>query len=230
MSLSQFFTIFITLHAIAGGISLIAGTISVIAKKGGKLHKKSGKVFFYGMMVAGLSGIGASVIPNHYNPFLFVVGLFSVYLVLSGYRALGFTRVRDRKSLRLDIGLAWAMLIIGLAMIGFGLFIALEKHKIIDLTTIGIILIVFGLIGGLNGYNDLRVFRDLKTLRKKAIRMHIGKITGGYIAAFTAFLVVNDVLPSIMSWLLPTAFGLIFITYWQRKVSPKSKKRQSLQE
>ena len=122
------------------------------------------------------------------------------------------------------------MLIIGLVMIGFGLFIALEKYIIMDLTTIGIILIVFGLIGGLNGYNDLRAFRDLKTLRKKAIRMHIGKITGGYIAAFTAFLVVNDVLPSIMSWLLPTAFGLIFITYWQRKVSPKSKKRQSLQE
>lgn len=230
MTLEHIFTILITLHAIAGGLSLIAGTVSVIAKKGGKLHKKSGKVFFYGMMVAGLSGIGASVFPDHLNPFLFVVGLFSVYLVLSGYRALGFTRIRDRKSLRLDIGLAWTMLIIGLVMIGFGLILVLDTHKIIDLTTVGLVLIVFGLIGGLNGYNDLRAFKDLKTLRKKAIKLHIGKITGGYIAAFTAFLVVNDVLPSIMSWLLPTAFGLIFITYWQRKVSPKSKKRQSLQE
>lgn len=219
-----FFTIFITLHAIAGSISLVAGTISVIAKKGRKVHKKSGKVFFYGMMVAGLSGIGASVIPDHYNPFLFVVGLFSVYLVLSGYRALGLTRVRDQKELRSDILLAWAMIIIGFLMILFGIYVIVKGAMI------GSVLIVFGLIGGLNGYNDLRAFKDLKTLRKKAIRLHIGKITGGYIAAFTAFLVVNDVLPSIMSWLLPTAFGLIFITYWQRKVSTKSKKRQSLQE
>lgn len=224
MTIEHIFIIFITLHAIAGGISLIAGTISVIAKKGGKLHKKSGKVFFYGMMVAGLSGIGASVFPNHYNPFLFVVGLFSIYLVLSGYRALGFIRIRDRKALQSDILLAWAMIIIGFLMILFGIYIIVKGAMI------GSVLIVFGLIGGLNGYNDLRAFKDLKTLRKKAIRLHIGKITGGYIAAFTAFLVVNDVLPSIMSWLLPTAFGFIFITYWQRKVTPKSKKRQSLSE
>ena len=223
MSLSQFFTVFIFIHAVAGMIGLLSGTISVVAKKGGKLHNKSGKVFYYAMVVAGGSGIVASLIPGHYNLFLFVVGLFSIYLVVSGYRALGFTKIRDKKALRLDKGLAWGMLVIGVLMIGFGLFLALQKYQYIDGTTIGIVSMVFGLIGGLNGYNDLRAFKDLKTLRKKALRLHIGKITGGYIAAFTAFLVTNNVLPSLWSWLLPTLFGTIFITYWQRKVRPKKK-------
>ena len=217
MSLTQFFTIFIAIHAISGMISLVAGTISVIAKKGGKVHKKSGKVFFYGMMLAGSSGIVASLLPGHYNPFLFVVGLFSVYLVLSGYRALKFTKVKTRAQLRPDIILAWAMILVAALMISFG------SYVLIKIDTIGVVLIIFGVIAFLNGYNDLKAFKDLKTLRKKAIRLHIGKISGGYIAAFTAFLVTNAVLPSLLGWLLPTVFGTVFITYWLRKTRIKKK-------
>jgi uncharacterized membrane protein len=217
MSLTQFFTIFIAIHAVSGMIALVAGTISVIAKKGGKVHKKSGKVFFYGMMLAGGSGIVASVLPGHYNPFLFVVGLFSIYLVLSGYRALNFTKVRTTAQLRPDIILAWTMIVVAVLMVLFG------SYVLIKIDSIGIVLLVFGVIAFLNGYNDLKAFKDLKTLRKKAIRLHIGKISGGYIAAFTAFLVTNAILPSLLSWLLPTVFGIVFITYWLRKTRIKKK-------
>ena len=217
MSLTQFFTIFIAIHAISGMISLVAGTISVIAKKGGKAHKKSGKIFFYGMLLAGGSGIVASLLPGHYNPFLFVVGLFSIYLVLSGYRALKFTKVKTRAQLRPDIILAWGMITVAVLMISFG------SYVLIKIDTIGVVLIIFGVIAFLNGYNDLKAFKDLKTLRKKAIRLHIAKISGGYIAAFTAFLVTNAVLPSLLGWLLPTVFGTIFIMYWLRKTRIKKK-------
>jgi len=53
--------------------------------------------------------------------------------------------------------------------------------------------------------------------------MHIGKISGGYIAAFTAFLITNQVLPSIVGWLLPTVLGSVFIAYWLRKTKVKKK-------
>lgn len=217
MSLAQFFTVFIAIHAISGMISLIAGTISVIAQKGGKIHKKSGKVFFYGMMLAGGSGIVASVLPGHYNAFLFVVGLFSIYLVLSGYRALKFTKIKTKRQLRSDISLAWGMIIVAVLMVLFGSYVLLK------IDTIGIVLIIFGVIAFLNGYNDLKAFRDIKTLRTKALRLHIGKISGGYIAAFTAFLVTNQLLPALLSWLLPTVFGIVFIGYWLRKTRRKKK-------
>lgn len=217
MSLVQFFTVFITIHAVAGMIALITGTISVIAKKGGKVHKKSGKVFFYGMIVAGSSGIIASLLPEHYNPFLFVVGLFSIYLVVSGYRALGFTKIKTKAQLRPDILLAWGMMVVAVLMVLFG------GYVLIKIDTIGIVLLIFGVIAFFNGYTDLKAFRNLKTLRAKAIRLHIGKISGGYIAAFTAFLVTNQILPTLLSWLLPTVFGTIFITYWLRKMRRKKK-------
>ncbi|RMB59487.1 DUF2306 domain-containing protein [Dokdonia sinensis] len=211
MTIDQFFTIFISIHALFGSISLLAGTISVIARKGGRWHKKSGIIFYYGMLVASLSGVVASFIPGHVNPFLFVVGLFSFYLVLSGYRALRFKRIKSQEQLLWDKILSWGMFIVGLGMIFFGV------SSIVRGANMGTILIVFGLIAIFNASIDLRAFRDLKMLRKKSIRLHIGKISGAYIASFTAFFVTNNVLPALLSWLLPTVFGVIFITYWLRR-------------
>lgn len=49
--------------------------------------------------------------------------------------------------------------------------------------------------------------------------MHIGKITGGYIAATTAFVVVNNTfLPPLLAWLAPGVLGNIYIVYWIRKM------------
>lgn len=217
MSIEQFFRVFITFHAIGGFISLIAGTISVIATKGNRWHKKSGKIFYYGMMVAGISGIVASLIPGHQSPFLFVVGLFSIYLVLSGYRALNFKRVRMQQQLVWDKVIARGMFVIGLGMIGFGSYLVLSGQEM------GWVLVTFGTIGSANAFGDLRAMRDLKMLRKKSLRLHIRKISGGYIAAFTAFFVTNQVLPAVLSWLLPSIFGFIFIGYWLRKTRLKKK-------
>ncbi|AEE20209.1 hypothetical protein JM84_2471 [Dokdonia sp. Hel_I_63] len=217
MNYDTFFKIFITLHAIGGFISLIAGTISVIARKGNTWHKKSGMVFYYGMLTAGISGILASLLPYHNNPFLFVVGLFSVYLVLSGYRALRFKKVKLASELRYDKIISWSMLTIGLAMIFYGALSLLSG------SSMGWILIIFGGIGVLNAVGDIRAMRDIASLRKKYLRLHIGKITGGYIAAFTAFFVTNQVLPALLSWLLPTIFGVLFIGYWLRKTKLRKK-------
>lgn len=218
MTIEQFFSIFITFHAMGGFISLIAGTIAVIATKGNRWHKKSGMIFYYGMMVAGISGIAASLIPEHQSPFLFVVGLFSIYLVLSGYRALRFKGVRKQQQLFGDKIIAWSMLLIGFGMMGFG------GSWVMSGRVMGWVLIVFGTIGLANAFGDLRAMRNLRGLRKKSLRLHIGKISGAYIAAFTAFFVTNNVLPALLSWLLPTLFGIFFIGYWLRKTRLKKKK------
>ena len=217
MTLEQFFTIFITLHAVSGSIALVAGTISIIAPKGRTWHKKSGIVFFYTMMLAGISGIIASVIPGHYNPFLFVIGIFSSYLVLSGYSALRFKKAQINKDILWDKILATLMLTVALGMITYGTLLMVKG------SVMGSVLIIFGIIGGLSAFSDFKAFRDLKALRKNYLRMHIGKISGGYIAAFTAFLVTNNVLPGVIGWLLPSVLGGIFIVYWLKKTRIKKK-------
>lgn len=215
--MDAFFKIFILSHAFSGFVALFAGTISIIARKGNEWHKKAGIIFYYGMIVAGGSGLVAALLPGHLNPFLFVVALFTLYLTITGYRALNLKNVREKSEIRLDYIYSYAMLTIALGMIFFGVNVLVKGQGM------GWVLIVFGTIGILNALADVRAYRDLKSLRKKSLRLHIGKITGAYIAAFTAFFVTNDVLPSVLSWLLPTIFGVIFITYWLRKTKVKKK-------
>ena len=71
---------------------MLAGLVSIIAQKGKNIHRKSGLIFFYSMMLSGIIAIIVAVFPNHESPFLFAVGIFSLYFVLTGNRALNFKR------------------------------------------------------------------------------------------------------------------------------------------
>jgi len=44
-------------------------------------------------------------------------------------------------------------------------------------------------------------------------------MTGGYISAVTAFFVVNEILPGLWNWFIPTLIGSIYIAFWMKKVS-----------
>jgi uncharacterized membrane protein len=91
------------LHIAGGVIGLLTGTVELARRKGDSSHKLIGKVFVYGMLVAGLSSLAlASIHPNY---FLFIVGVFTVYLVLTGYRYMQDERSQLR---HLQIGLSVA--------------------------------------------------------------------------------------------------------------------------
>ena len=82
--------IMIYIHAGFGSLALFAGTITIIATKGSVRHKKFGLLFFNSMVISGLIAMIVAVLLNHENPFLFAIGIFSLYFVLTGFRALRF--------------------------------------------------------------------------------------------------------------------------------------------
>lgn len=198
---------FIYLHAGLGGIALLSGTLAMIFQKGKNAHKKSGKVFFICLLISAVIAIIISLLPNHYNPFLLSIGIFSLYLLLSGYRALRYKR-KDFK-LGIDKLIASIMLITGLAMI---------LLPLISSGKLNIVLSIFGGIGLFSAIRDLLIFNKKEAMRKSWLRLHLGNMMGAYIASFTAFLVVNNVLPNLISWLGPTVIGTFFIIYWNRKL------------
>ena len=208
--------ILIYIHASTGGIALAGGTIALLVKKGGSIHRKSGLVFFYTMLISALLALIIALLPGHVSPFLFSIGLFSSYFILSGYSSLRFKK--KNFSLRFDRILAIFLLITGSAMIIYAFLLK---------SNLNIVLLVFGLSGIVFGIRDISSFKDRKTLRKKWLRRHIGNMTGGYIAAFTAFLVVNEVLPGLANWFLPTVLGSVYIGYWIKKVRGKGTKVQT---
>ena len=86
-----------------------------------------------------------------------------------------------------------------------------------------VILTVFAIIGFIFSWRDLGLFKNPIQLKNKWLKLHLGKMTGAYIASVSAFFVVNQILPGIWNWFVPSIFGTIYISFWMRKVSPKRK-------
>lgn len=210
MELEQIVQTLVYIHAGLGGLALIAGGLALFVKKGNKVHKKSGKVFFYSMLVSAAMAFIISILPNHENPFLFSIGLFSIYFIISGYRSLRYKS--ENLNLKLDKIISYLIILIGSVMI---LYPMILEQKL------NIVLAVFGISGIIFGFRDLKNLKDVHGLKKKWLNLHLGKMTGGYIAAFSAFLVVNNVLPGIWNWFAPSIVGSVFIAYWIKKLNKR---------
>jgi uncharacterized membrane protein len=194
----------IMLHAIFGGLALCGGLVAASVKKGSQTHKLSGRIFFYSMLFSAILSVLIANLPNHQNPFLMSIGIFTLYLIISGFRAI-------RKNSQFGITdklIAVCMAITGLCMI---------LIPFVFNGRINLILIIFGCIGTGLALQDLRMFTKPKgDINTK--KVHLGKMSGGLIASITAFLVVNNWLPFYMGWFLPTILGTFYIVFHLRKV------------
>ena len=213
MELEKIVLILIYIHAGFGGIALLTGGLALLVKKGNALHKKSGKVFFYSMLISAIVAFIISILPNHESPFLFSIGVFSTYFLLSGYRSLNFRQ--KEVDIKLDVLIAYIISFTGLIMI---------LYPLVLFATLNIILLVFGIVGLVFGIRDLKLFKNRERLRESWLKLHVGKMTGGYIAAVSAFFVVNQILPGIWNWFVPGIIGSVYITYWMLKLNKKLKK------
>ncbi|MFB5944900.1 hypothetical protein [Albibacterium profundi] len=204
--------ILIYIHATFGGFALLAGLVSIIARKGKNIHRKSGLIFFYSMILSGIIAMIVAVLPNHESPFLFAVGIFSLYFVLTGKRALRFKR--KNPDLKIDKLISIIMIITGVLMISLPIILTKSTN---------IILVVFAIIGIIFSVRDLTLFKNSEQLRKGWLKLHLGKMLGGYISATTAFVVVNEFFPSFYGWFIPSIVGGFIITYWMIKMNRKTK-------
>ncbi len=189
------FNIFLWLHIISAGISLIAGAIAAITVKGSKIHKRAGRFFVPGMVVATTSAIVLSRL--HPNSMLLGIGVFSLYLTLSGWvwvrHGHQSTKIKQSK-------------ILGALAFGSGLF--LVGIALANWPNLNIVALVFGLLQLFFGIVDLRGKSDIS----KNIPRHAARIGGAYIATLTAFLVVNvNFIPFYIVWFLPSVIGTVLL-------------------
>lgn len=215
------FKTFLVLHIIGGSVGLFTGTINLVCKKGDKNHKLVGKIFAFSMLTAGLSSFILSIILQNY--FLFMIGVFTIYLVGTGYRYIYLKMLgSDQIPTILDWIITTMMLLAGFTFIGLGIY------KIFLLDNFGIVFMVFGILGLRLVKTDFNNYKGKFKTKNYWLIAHLKRMTGGYIAAITAFLVVNSkyspiVLPSVLIWLLPTAILTPLIISWTKKYKVKIK-------
>jgi len=206
--------ILIYVHAFFGGIGLITGFGSIIAKKGSVLHKNMGKLFSIGMMTSSLISIPISWMPNHENLFLFLIGLFTIYLVLAGNRVLKYKR--KTKAEAIDKIISGSMLVFSIIMVALG------SYNLTTDTGTGILYVFFGGFGLFFTIIDFQFYRNPRKERSAYLVSHIRKMVGAFIASVTAFFVAGLGFMNLLFWILPSILGTIYIVFWRRKVQGKT--------
>jgi len=207
--MEQIIKFLIYLHAFLGGLGLATGMISVLVKKGGVNHKKSGKIFSYAMILSALISLFVAQMPKHENLFLFLIGIFTIYMVLVGNRAL--TLKNTAKADHIDKLISGLMLLISATMIVFGIIGMTNK---IDNS---ILYLFFGGFGIFMTFKDFQTYKSLTKNKNAGIKSHIGRMVGSLIASLTAFLVAGLQIGTLLVWIAPTILGTAYIIYWNRK-------------
>lgn len=210
--METFIKTLIYIHAFFGGLGLTAGIVSIIVHKGGKVHKLWGKIFSYGMTISSLLSLIVACMPHHESSFLFLIGIFTIYMVLAGNRALTLKASIKKSADAIDKGISYTMGFIALLMIGFGIYCLLNDNNLWTLYCF------FGGIALFMTYRDFKTFKTFTTNNKIAIVSHIGRMVGAFITSITAFLVAGLSISNLVVWLAPTLLGIPYIIYWTRKM------------
>ncbi len=217
-----FITFLLVIHIVAGIGCLSFGIGAFLTAKGGKLHRLFGKIYFYCMLIIFLTSIVITI--NHNNIFFFIIGFISFYPAMAGYRVLYQKRLYDGEKPKWFDYLAMVTMFIIMA---YAIYIGIKNILNPQYAVGGYILVSLSITG------ILSLLRNFKRYRRKPLNksfwlfVHIGEMSGSYIAACTAFLVNNSKyfpsIPNIILWLSPGIVGIILINITLKKYKNKLK-------
>jgi hypothetical protein len=198
-------------HIMAGFTAFFIAPIPMLTAKGGKTHRRWGRIYFWSMAVVASTAMVLAL----WRPVLFLafVSVFSFYFAFRGYRVLSRKRPLQGEGPKI---IDWAAAI--LALFGSSALIVLGiVQPGLVWVKLSIVAIVFGVVGVSFAASDIWQFVHPPKDRNFWWYAHLGGMIGSYIAAVTAFSVVNfHFLPTVVSWLWPIAIGVPGIVIWTR--------------
>lgn len=216
--MEQLLRIILLIHVAFGFTALASGMAALIFKKGGKAHNQSGKVYYWSMLGIGLTAFLVAIPKG--NMFLLMVGGFSTYMTLTGYRMLQWRRTKAPTYLMKDR----IYLFVGLLTV----IIPAVYFTYMGWSRIGGFAVVFAVFAGILLSMLLGDFLGRKQIQSRPkdwfLSMHISRMMGAFIATFTAFLLINwQTDPVYIAWLLPTLVFTPVIMYYQNKFKVSSR-------
>jgi hypothetical protein len=199
----------LAVHVTAGALALVVAPVAMVTTKGGRAHRRWGAVYYWAMAVVALTAVVVALWRP--NPFLALVAVFSFYFSFTGRRVLLRKRSdRGERATALDWGAAVAAALASAALIGLGL---VRPGAV--WVRLGTVAVVFGIVGLVFSGVQLRRLARPSSDPARWWFAHMSGMLGSYIAALTAFSVVNfTFLPPTVRWLWPTVVGTPLIALW----------------
>lgn len=210
-------TVLLIIHIVSGFTALVTGGIASFTKKGGKGHRSSGKWYFWAMTGVFITATTIGILKS--LAFLFMVGFFSYYFVVRGYRVLYLKGLgRSQRAIWLDWAISGVALLFGLGLILWSVTQLRNGNSFWPVP------MAFGLTSLFFSAADIRLYINGPKTKQHWIVGHIASMGGGYIATWTAFVVTNvKFLPPVVVWLLPGVIGGIIISRSVRRYTrPKA--------
>ncbi len=214
---------FLGVHIAAGATAFLMAPLALVTAKGGKAHRRWGKVYVWAMGTVAATALPMAI----YRPVLFLalVAVFSFYACFSAWRVLALKDLpRGGRAKGIDWFAAVVTFVASACLAGLAVFKpAVVQHM-------GIVAIVFGVIGMSLAIGQMKSFVWKPSEKMFWWYTHLGNMIASYIAAWSAFSVVT--LSRYLGntwyvWLWPTIIGVPAITlttaYYKRKFAPKGK-------
>jgi len=203
-------------HILAGFTAFFVAPIALITPKGGPAHRRWGKVYFWAMTVGTITAL--MVAAYRPNIFLLLIAIFSFYLSFTGYRVLARKRPdQGQKAAALDWSVAIFTAFTSAIMLGLGLF-----NPDTGALRFNPLFIIFGVLGAFTAGDDMHKFVRPPKEKYAWFLDHMSGMVASYIAAVSAFSVVNfSFLPPLVRWLWPTAIGVPLLAIWVRSYRKK---------
>lgn len=207
---------------ISSGITIaVTGLLQILLKKGGRLHRIIGTVYFLAWPLVVVTGglLGSFLIT--------LLGGMGWYMAYMGYR---FGRLHSSQLLVVDKIIIASSLLVSIGILGYGVYLLVKGA-----TAFGIISSFFGVIFSILGIQDINGYIRGKNNRRLSghpmewLFEHYGRMYISYIAAMTAFTVIQNPFPIVLlNWITPTFVGtaLIILTgrFYRKKYAVDPRK------
>jgi hypothetical protein len=195
-------------HIAGGSVALICALMAVSSKKGSNFHRRVGRIYALGIATIGVTAIPMAIISG--KTLLFLIALFSSYLVFSGWR---FAVNRSGRPSKLD-WIAVLIMLLTAATMTIGAYIIYAEGS-----DMWVALAVFATIAAVLGLVDMKSHISRRTIGKKRVARHLTNMLSGTIATVTAAVVVNiSTDPAWIAWLVPTVIIVPVIIYWNVRI------------
>jgi len=199
-------------HIAAGSVCLASGVLAASVKALGlphRAHVVAGRAFVWGMIGVCATAIALALIGERVLVLLLLVAVLSGYLAFAGWREA--VRLR-RPCAWLDRAAAFLMIAAAAIMLIWG------GWALLGGATGGIVLLLFGSIGGMVAVIDLHRLRH-PAQRAARTAHHMACMLGATTAVVTAALVVNVRFePAWAVWIAPTLLSTPIIFLWSKRV------------
>ena len=201
-------------HICTAIVTTLMGLGTVFSKKAMYDHKTLGKVYYYGMLVTIVSAFIIICFPEHMNIHMLLVGFFSLYFTLMGFRAISFKNLEITKSVKR----ADRLMVVGLGVISIFMSIY-GVWTWVSGDNWGIILLVYSLFGYVNVWYDHKYLSSDFSRPYEWVKIHSTKMIASFIGAVTAVMVtqLSDLL-GLWAWFIPSVLGIGYMWHWVIKI------------